>query len=157
MAADDSILVKGTTLTLETSASSASMSDGALRELDSDDRQPGDNPGYVEGIIEVDTETTGFSAAPTAGAVFNVYEQKINAGANDSPDPVDADYLGDHVFTLKVKDADEQQFLISDPFPIALDGAKYWLEWLDGGAGVASVDAGWEARLTPVTWRPSAS
>ena len=149
--ANEALLNLGTELILETSASSGSIADAAFSECDSDDRQPTDDAGYPLGIFEFSTETTGFSAAPTAGAAIHLYEQKINSDGNDAPD-VDANYEHDYLWTFNVDPADAQQHFSSPPLPINKTGGKYWVKWVDGGAGTASVDAGWELRLTPVTY-----
>lgn len=137
----------GTELILETAGSSTSLSDGDIRECDSDNRQPGDDTGYHWGFFEFSTAAGGFSAAPTEGAVVNLYEQKINSDGNDAPDIV-SDYKHDWVGTFQVDPTDAQQHLSLEA-PIHRYGGKYWVEWLDGGAGTASVDAGWELRLIP--------
>ena len=147
--ANERIWSEGTELILEASGASTSLSDGDIRECDSDDRQPTDNAGYPFGKFEFSTAAGGFSAAPTAGAVINIYEQKINSDGNDAPD-VDANYKHDYIGQWVVDPADAQQHL-STICEIHLDGGKYWVEWLDGGAGTASVDAGWEVRMTPIT------
>ena len=146
---NEALLNLGTKLNLETSG--ASLSDGSFHECNEDDRQPGDNTGYPLGIFEFVTAAGGFSAAPTAGAVINIYEQKINSGANDAPD-VDSNYKNDFLCSLPVDPADAQQYLTSTPVPIARLGGKYWVEWVDGGSGTASVDSGWTLDLTPCTY-----
>ena len=148
--ANETLLNLGTELILETAGTSASISDAGFRECDSDDRQPGDDTGYPLGLFEFSTAAGGFSAAPTAGAIINLYEQKINSDSNDAPD-VDADYKNDYIGTFIVNIADEAQHL-SFISPIHRFGGKYWVEWIDGGAGTASIDAGWELRLTPATY-----
>jgi len=139
----------GTELVLETAASSASISDGSIVECDSDDRQSTDNAGWEYGCFEFSTAAGGFSAAPTAGAALHVYEQKINSDSNDAPD-VDSSYQQDYLFSFTIDPADAQQHLRKEWVPIAVGGAKYWVEWEDGGAGTASIDAGWELRLIPM-------
>lgn len=147
--AGEAIWSEGTTLTLMTTAAAGSISDGAFAECTSDTRAAADNPGYPLGKFEFATAAGGFSAAPTAGAVINLYEQKGD-GTNDSPD-VDANYRNDYIGSFIVDVADAQQWLRLIA-PIYLDGAKYWIEWVDGGAGTASIDAGWELNLTPITY-----
>lgn len=148
--ANEAIFVFGSELILETAASSASISDGGFRECDSDDRQSSDNAGYPLGVFEFSTAAGGFSTAPTAGAAIHLYEQKINSDSNDGP-TVDGSYQHDLIGTFFVDVLDGQQHL-SLTAPIHPAGGKYWLEWLDGGAGTASIDAGWELRLKPVTY-----
>jgi len=149
--ANEALLNLGTELILETAGSSGSISDGGYVECDSDDRQPTDDAGYPLGIFEFSTETTGFSAAPTAGAALHLYQQAINSDGNDGPN-VSATNEHDYLWTFNVEAADAQQHFTSPPLPINRSGGKYWLKWVDGGAGTASVDAGWELRLTPVTY-----
>ena len=144
----EGILNAGTELILEAAGASASISDGSFRELDSDDRQPTDNPGYTLGIFEFSTDAGGFSAAPTAGAVINIYEQKINSNGNDAPD-VSGTYMHDFIGSIPVEPQDSTPQNPSILLPIHRYGGKYWAEWLDGGAGTASIDAGWETRLIP--------
>ena len=153
--ADEAVWIEGTELILETSASSASISNGAFRELDSDDRQPADNAGFPFGYFEFDGETTGFSVAPTAGAIINIYEQTINSDGVDSPDP-DANNLAGFIGSIQIDPADTQQFWRTEPLAINVSGGKYWAEWLDGGAGTASIDAGWEIRMIPAAIGPGA-
>ena len=150
--ANEALLNIGTELILETSGTSGSISDGSYVECDSDTRTSTDDAGYPLGIFEFSTETTGFSVAPTAGAAIHLYEQKINSNGNDAPDVVATDYEHDYLYTFNVDDADVQQHLTSPPLPINRSGGKYWLKWVDGGAGSAQLSAGWELRLTPVTY-----
>lgn len=149
--ANEALLNLGTELILESSSASTTLDDGDIVECNSDDRQPGDNTGYPLGIFEFSTlNTTGFSAAPTAGALVNLYEQKINSDGNDSPD-VDANYKADYLgtFTVDVSSGPQNMSLLA---PIHRYGGKYWLEWLDGGAGTAQVEGGWALRLIPATY-----
>lgn len=147
--ANEAIWSEGTTLTLAATGTTASVADGGFAECTDDTRASTDNPGYPFGKFEFKTASGGFSAAPTAGAVINLYEQKGD-GTNDSPD-VDANYKNDFIGSFVVDLADAQQWLRLIA-PIYLDGAKYWIEWVDGGAGTASIDAGWELKLTPMTY-----
>ena len=142
-------LVKGTELVLE--ASGASISDGAWIEANDDDRQPADDAGFPLGIFEFDATGT-FSVAPTAGAILELYEQKINSNSQDTPNPVDTNYPGDLLYTFRIDDSDVAQYHVSDPVPIAIDGGKYWLRWVDGGAGTASISSTWDLRMTPCQW-----
>lgn len=153
--AGEAVWLDGTELILETTASSASISDGVFRECDSDDRQPGDDPGYPFARFEFDTDAGGFSAAPTAGAVINIYEQTINSDSADSPDPASTNIAG-YIGTIAIVPSDTQQKWVTKPLSINPTGGKYWIEWLDGGSGTASVDAGWELRMIPTTYNPAA-
>lgn len=148
--ANEAILSAGTTLTLAATGTTASIADGGFYECVDDTRTASDNPGYPLGEFVFTTAAGGFSAAPTAGAIINLYEQKIVDGTNDAPD-VDANYRNDYIGSFVVDLADAQQrYAITAP--IYRRGAKYWVEWLDGGTGSASVDAGWSLTLTPVTY-----
>ena len=53
--AGEAIWVDNTEIICETAASSSSMSDGAIRECDSDDLQPTDVDGYPSAWAEFDT------------------------------------------------------------------------------------------------------
>lgn len=153
--ANEVILSLGTELILAAAGSTSSISDGSIVECTQDTRTSADNAGYPLGIFEFSTAAGGFSTAPTAGALIHIYEQKINSDSNDAPD-VDANYKHDYVTTFVVDPADAQQHFVSPPVAINQSGGKYWVEWVDGGAGTASVDSGWELRLTPVTYGTSA-
>lgn len=156
--ANEVILSLGTELILANGAGSpitASISDGGFAECTSDTRTSADDAGYMLGIFEFDTASGGFSSAPTAGAAIHLFEQKINSDSNDAPD-VDANYEHDYLWTFNVDTADAQQYFRSPPLPICISGAKYWVKWVDGGSGTASVDAGWTLRLTPCTYGNSA-
>lgn len=156
MAANDAIIGFGTELILAATGTTSALSDGGLAECTDDDRQAADDAGYYLGIFEFKCAAAGFSAAPTAGAYIHIYEQKLHPDG-DSPDPVDVDYPGDLVASIPVKDADEQQHLVSDVVHIAPGGAKYWVNWEDGGSGTASISAGWELVLQPVAITPASS
>lgn len=148
--ANEVIIQAGTLLTLAATGTTGSISDGAFAECTDDTRASTDNPGYPLGEFVFTTAAGGFSAAPTAGAVINLYEQKLTDGTNDAPD-VDASYKHDFIGSFQVDPADVQQ-RIAIIAPIYRRGAKYWIEWIDGGAGTASIDAGWKLELTPFTY-----
>jgi len=148
--ANEAIFSAGTTLTLAATGTTSSISNGGLAECTDDTRTSADDAGYPLGEFVFTTAAGGFSAAPTAGAVINLYEQKIADGTNDAPD-VDANYKHDYIGTFVVDPADAQQRLAIIA-PIYRQGAKYWVEWVDGATGTASVDAGWSLTLTPVTY-----
>ena len=148
--ANETLLNLGAELILETAASSADLVDGNFRECDSDDRQPSDNTGYPLGLFEFSTAAGGFSAAPTAGARINLFEQKLNSDGNGAPD-VSGTYEYDLIGSFSVTPIDAQQHL-SLLAPIHRYGGVYWVEWLDGGAGSVSVTLGWELRLVPATY-----
>ncbi len=147
--ANEAILIKGTKLNIAVTGVTALVADAGFAECADDDRQPGNDAGYPLGLFEFNAVGT-FSVAPTAGAVINLYEQKINSSASDAPD-VSATYKNDYIGTFIVDAADVAQAL-SLVAPIHRDGGKYWIEWVDGGAGVASIAAGWTLDLTPVTY-----
>lgn len=151
--ANESLINLGTELKLELAASSALINDGDFRECDDDDRQPGNDTGYWFGIFEFDTASSSpFSVAATAGAAIHLFEQKINSDGSDAPD-VSATYEYDRLWSFPVESGDNtnQQHLTSPPLPINRTGGKYWVQWVDGSGGSASLDAGWELRLTPCT------
>jgi len=148
--ANEAIFSAGTKLTLAATGTTSSVSDGGFVECTDDTRTAADNPGYPLGEFVFTTAAGGFSTAPTAGAVINLYEQKQPDGSNDAPD-VDANYKHDYIGSFYVDPADAQQTL-GLLAPIWRQGAKYWIEWVDGGAGTASLDAGWKLELTPVTY-----
>jgi len=148
--ANEAILSAGTTLNLETSG--GAISDAGFAEADNDTRATADNPGYPMGEFVFISAGT-FSAAPTAGAVINLYEQKTD-GTTDSPD-VDASNRNDYIgsFIPDLADVSQTLRLIA---PIYREGGKYWIEWVDGGAGTASITAGWTLDLTPITYGTAA-
>lgn len=146
--------VLGTEVIMMAAGSSGSLSDGAFAECAQNTFGTTQIAGYPMATFELDTAAGGFSAAPTAGAIFNLYERKKNSDGNQAP-VVDASYKGDYIGTFLVDPADAQQFLSLDA-PIHYYGATFYVEWLDGGAGVASVDAGWELRVIPWTLQPAA-
>jgi len=146
--ANEALLIKGTKLTLM--ASGALVSNGGFAECTSDDRQPGENAGYPLGIFEF-TPVGTFAAAPTAGAVINVYEQKINSDGVDSPD-VSSGYKNDFIGSFPVPAVDAATPLNPIVAPIHVDGGKYWIGWVDGGAGVTDISATWKLTMTPATY-----
>jgi hypothetical protein len=146
--ANEVIWSEGTTLTLAATGTTASVSDGAVAECTDDTRTASDNTGYVLGKFEFKTASSGFSAAPTAGAVINIYECKTD-GTNYSP-AVTTAYLNDYIGSFIVPATDGATLYMRLIAPIYLDGAKYYIQWVD--AGTASMDAGWELKLTPITY-----
>lgn len=154
MATGDAIYSDGSEVVLEAAGASTAVSDDAYYECDSDDLQPADVDGKPFGRFEFSTAAGGFSAAPTAGAVIEVYEQRINSDGNDSPD-VDANFQEYFIGSFIVDPTDTEQHFV-DVFPINKTGGKYWIHWVDGGAGTASISAGWELRVTPTTYGPEA-
>jgi len=149
--------IKGTQLTLGSSGggNTASVSDGGYAECVDDTRTASDSSGYVMGLFEFATnDSTAFSAAPTAGAVINVFEQKIVGGSNDAPD-VDASYQNDYIGSFPVDLSTGVQYFERE-MPINLNGGKYWINWVDGGAGTASLSSNWSLKLTPLTYGTSA-
>lgn len=144
--------VLGTEVIMETAG--ASLADGAFAECADATFGTAQINGYPMATFEFDTAAGGFSVAPTAGAIINLYERKRNSDGNLAP-VVDASYKGDYIGTFLVDPADAQQFLSLDA-PIHYYGGTYYVEWLDGGAGTASIDANWVLRVTPWTLQPSA-
>ena len=146
--ANEATLNKGTTLNLETSG--ASLSDTDFHECNDDTREAADNPGFSLGLFKLKLAAGGFSAAPTAGAVLNIYEQKTD-GTDDAED-VSSTHKHDPLVSFAVAPTDTQKTFYSRPVPICILGGKYWVEWVDGGSGTASVDSGWTLDLTPCTY-----
>lgn len=148
--ANEALLKKGTKITLGATGTTTSISTAGIQECVDAYRQPQFDAGYPLGIFEFKTAAGGFSLAPTAGAVINLYEQKINSAGLDAPN-VTATYKNDYIGSFIPDVADSQQYLTLIA-PIHIDGGKYWVEWVDGGAGTASVDLGWELTLTPASY-----
>jgi hypothetical protein len=98
--------------------------------------------------------TPGAAGAPIA-ELADISAQKINSNDVDGPD-VDANNTAGLIGSISVNPVDDQKFLVSDPLPLNRTGGKYWLEWVDGGAGTASIDAGIAVRLIPTTIGPAA-
>lgn len=154
MSANDAIRVLGTPKTIVSSG--ASISDAGFAAASSN-LTAADIGGYPLGIFEFVTDATGFSVAPTAGAAIHLYERKFMAdGTNQGPVP-DATYKNDYLGSFIVDVADVQQWLRIEGIPINYYGATYYVEWLDGGAGTASISAGWTLKVTPYTYAPAAA
>jgi hypothetical protein len=151
--ANEALLNLGTELILESSGTSGAVADGAApTECDSATRASTDNTGYPLGIFEFSTDGTDpWNGAPTAGAAIHLYERKVNSDLNEGP-VVDANYKHDYLYTFNVDPADAVQHFTSPPLPINRGGGRYYIEWIDGGTGVVQLQAGWELRLTPVTY-----
>lgn len=153
MATNDAIRTLNTKITLE--ASGAQITDGSFVAANDNDLVNTDIDGMPLAIFEFHTESTGFSAAPTDGAVINLYERKyLTGGTNQAPVP-DATYRYDLLGSFVPDVADAQQYLRLEGVPINFLGGTYYLEWVDGGAGTASIDAGWELYCTPYTFAPA--
>lgn len=145
---NETILNTGAEIVLGSSSSTSAVSAGAFAVCDIARRYDND-AGYQLGVFELSTAAGGFSAAPTAGAAIHLYEQKVAINGEPAPD-VDANNRHDYLGTFFVAPSDTQQHL-SLVAPIHNSGGVYWLEWVDGGSGTASMDAGWELRLIPAT------
>ena len=151
MAVGDGIYTHGTELVLETDGPSDIADDG-FAELTDDNRQATDDPGYPIGLFEFDNDADDpWSGAPTAGAVINIYEQKINSDGADAPD-VASTYRYDWIGNWVVAPTDAVQKL-STVCPIHTKGGKYWINWVDGGAGTVALKAGYVVRLIPMTMK----
>jgi len=149
--ANEAILTAGTELTLAATGTTSAVTDGSYAECTDDNRQSSDNAGYPLGEFVLTTAATGFSANPTSGCIINLYEQKIVDGTNDAPD-VSGTYKHDYLGTFEVESGTTARQRIALIAPIYRRGAKYWIRWLDGGSGTAQLSAGWELKLTPVTY-----
>ena len=155
MAANDAIRTPGTPKTLE--ANGASISNDGIGVADDANMTSTDINGYPLAIFEFTTQTTGFSVAPTAGAAIHLYERKFMTGGTNQAPVVDSTYKNDYIGTFIVDVADAQQWLRIEGVPINYLGGTYYLEWVDGGAGTASLDAGWSLVCTPYTYAPAAA
>ena len=150
--ANEAEKVLGTEYVMESSG--ASLSDGDFAACADATFETAEVGGYPMAIFEFDTAAGGFSAAPTAGAVINIYERAFNSDGSQGPVP-DATYKHKFVGSFSVDPADAQQYFRGE-WPIPFHGADYYVEWLDGGSGTASVDAAWVLRVTPFTYAPGA-
>jgi len=149
----EAIWKKGTVIIVMTSG--GSLATGAFGECTSADREAANDAGYAHALFELDTAATGFSGVPTSGGTINVYERKKNSVGNYAPVPGATNKAG-FIGSLNVDPLNDQKYLTSDPLPIHVDGAKYYIEWVDGGSGVVSLSAAWALRLIPVTIGPAA-
>lgn len=157
MAANDAIrTLSGTVTTLMTSG--ASLADGDFEECTTADLTTALVAGYPLAIFELDL-VAGFGTDPTAGAVINLYEQKYMTGGTNQAPAVDGgnpnDYIGSFIPDDAPATAGTQQYLRLEGVPINFHGATYWLEWLDGGAGTATIAATWTLSVTPYTYKPA--
>lgn len=105
------------------------------------------------------TLTSGFSADPTAGAVINLYERKLMKGGTNQAPVVDSgnpnDYVGSFIPDDAPATAGTTQYLRLEGVPINFYGGTYYLEWLDGGTGTASLAANWVLKAVPYTYKPA--
>jgi hypothetical protein len=146
--AGQAIKVYGTEVTMESAG--ATLNDGDMPVCADVAFEVANVAGNPMATFEFDTAAGGFSVAPTAGAIINIYEQKFNSDGNQAPVP-DATYKADFIGSFFVDVADVQQYLVAD-CPICFYGGDYVLEWLDGGAGTATVTTGWILRVKPWTY-----
>lgn len=154
MATNDAIRTLGTKVVLE--AAGAAIANDGVGVADDANLISSDINGYPLAIFELITAATGFTAAPTAGAAIHLYERKFLTGGTNQAPVVDATYKNDYIGTFIVDVADAQQWLRLEGVPINYLGGTYYLEWVDGGAGVAGLDAGWSLEVTPYTYAPAA-
>ena len=150
--AGNAIKIYGTEVTMESNG--AQLSDGDMPVCADATFDTAAVAGNPSATFEFDTAAGGFSVAPTAGAAIHIYEQKFNSDGSQSPVP-DATYKYDYIGSFSVDVADVQQYLSVD-CPIHFYGGDYVLEWLDGGAGTATVTTAWILRVKPFTYGPSA-
>jgi len=153
MSANDAIRTLGASKTLE--ANGASIANDAIGVADDANLTSADINGYPLAIFEFVSNSTGWSAAPTAGAAIHLYERKFMTGGSNQAPVVDTAYKNDYLGTFIVDSADAQQWLRLEGIPINYLGGTYYLEWVDGGAGTASLDAGWTLTVTPYTYKPA--
>lgn len=153
MATNDAIRTLGTKKTLE--ASGAQVLNDAVGVADDANMIATDITGYPLAIFELYTGGT-FSVAPTAGAAIHLYERKFLTGGTNQAPVVDTNYKNDYIGTFIVDVADVAQYLRIEGVPINYLGGTYYIEWVDGGAGTASLTAGWTLDCTPYTYAPAA-
>lgn len=140
---------KGTTeYILAASGSTSAVSNGSVVLCAQDNLLVADVDGAEFAIFEFDAGGT-FSAAPTAGAVVNVYERRFNSDGNQQP-VVDANHKHNYIGQFLIDPADDAQYYVA-VFPINFYGGDYYVEWKDGGAGTAQLSAGWELRAHPIS------
>lgn len=152
---DSTQVQKGDTeYVLAAAGSTSAISNGSIVQCSQDNLLVADVDGAEFAIFEFDTGGT-FSAAPTAGAVINVYERRFNSDGNQGP-VVDANHKHHFIGSFNVDPADVAQYFV-DVFPINFYGGDYYAEWKDGGAGTAQVSAGWELRAWPIATGLNAS
>lgn len=158
MAANDAIRTLGTPVTLMSSG--LSLADTDFEECTTADLTAANIAGYPLAIFELDL-VAGFGTDPTAGAVINLYEQKfMTGGTNQAPAPSSSsafDYVGSFIPDDAPATAGTRQYLRIEGVPINFHGATYWIEWLDGGAGTATIAATWSLTVTPYTYTPATS
>ena len=147
--ANDAIKTLGTEVVMESNG--AQLSDGDFAACADADFLTANVGGFPLAIFELDIP--GFSVAPTAGATVSLYEQKFNSDGNQAEVP-DATHKHDYIGSFAVDVADAVQNL-SIVAPIHYFGADFYIEWLDGGAGTATLDTAWVLRVTPYTYTPS--
>ena len=149
--ANEAVWSAGTEITLE--ASGAAINNDEVGEAADAPRASTDDAGYPFGEFVLTTAATGWSAAPTAGCVVNLYEQKTD-GTTDSPDVDKDDYLHDYIGSFQVfaDGTTNGQQTLRCVAPIYREGGKYWLQVVDGGSGTAGLALGWSLKLTPVTY-----
>ena len=146
---DTTQIQKGDTeYVLAAAGSTSALSNGSFVQCSQDNLGVADVDGAEFAIFELDTGGT-FSAAPTAGAVVNVYERRFNSDGSSGPDP-DANFKFNLIGTFNIDPADVAQYR-SSVFPIHFYGGDYFIEWKDGGAGTAQISAGWELRAQPIS------
>lgn len=133
---------------LAASGSTSAVSNGSIVQCSQDNLLVDDVDGAEFAIFEFDAGGT-FSAAPTAGAVVNVYERRFNNDSNQGP-VVDANFKHNYIGSFNIDPADEAQYRIA-VFPVNFYGGDYYIEWKDGGAGTAQISAGWELRAWPIS------
>lgn len=153
MATNDAIRTLGTKVVLE--ANGAQVLNDAVGIADDANMTSTDIGGYPLAIFELYTGGT-FSVAPTAGAAIHLYERKFLTGGTNQAPAVTATYKNDYIGTFIVDPLDTAQYLRLEGVPINFLGGTYYIEWVDGGAGTASLTAAWTLDCTPYTYAPSA-
>ena len=132
----EAIRIKGSVIVLEAAVSSAYLASGSFVKLDSNSRLITDSPGYCMAEFEFVPAASAFSAALTAGAIINIFEQTTNSDGDYEPDP-DANDLDGFIGSIRLSPDDLQQKRVSRPMPVSINASYYCFEFVDGGAGVA--------------------
>lgn len=139
------IKVLGTEVVMESSGDA--ISNGGFFTCNENDFLTANVEGLPFAQFEWENAGSFFTAAPTAGAIINVYEMPFDSNGNQGPQ-IDSTYKKNYVGCFHPDEADAQQYL-SFEGPINFYGGDYVLEWIDGGAGTAGIEATWILRVIP--------
>jgi len=142
----------GTPVVMESSG--ATLTNGSFASCADATFATAEVDGSAFALFEFDPVAT-YSAAPTAGAVINVYEQAFDAAGQQSLVP-SATYRHKYIGHFVIAPSDDANPPPAIECPINFWGGDYSLEWVDGGAGTASVTATWTLTVTPFKYGPQA-